>query len=165
VKFTDGIEAAALVSMKFRREFVSDQYILPAFHFSRSGQQEVSMSHATDTKVKDALDHVHAAMQDLHKAISDAATKHGGAVKADLEAFAHKIKAIAESLKGSIGTQHEAVKHYLREAVTHLEATEKHIAEALKASGHALQIAIGHALAQARASVEKVSEAIAARRR
>src|SRR5450755_2460846 len=123
------------------------------------------MNFGTDTKFKDALDHVHAATQELHKSISDAATKHGGAVKADLEAFVQKTKAATESLKRSIGIQHEAVKKYLTEAATHLEATEKHIAEALQTSGHALQTSIGHALAQARASVEKVSEAIAAKRK
>lgn len=122
------------------------------------------MSTKTDTKVKDALDHVRAAAQELHGAISDAAAKRGGATKADLEAFAQKAKAVTESVKGSIGKQQEAAKKGLTEALTHLEATQKDIAEGMKTSGEAFQTSIRHALADAHASVQKVSEAVAARR-
>jgi hypothetical protein len=117
-----------------------------------------------DVKVKDALDQVRAAAEELHAAISDAAAKRGGAVKADLEAVSQKAKAITESVKGSIGAQHEAAKKHLAEAVTHLEATQKHAAEALKSSGQAFQTSIKQVLADARASVQKISEAVAARR-
>ncbi len=85
-----------------------------------------------DTNIKDSLDHVRAATQELHGAISDAMAKRGGATKADLEAFAQKAKAVTESAKGSIGTQHEAAKKYLTDAVTHLETTQKHVGESLK---------------------------------
>ena len=50
-----------------------------------------------DPKVKDALDHVRTAAQELHGAMSDAAAKRAGATKADLEAFAQKAKAVTES--------------------------------------------------------------------
>jgi hypothetical protein len=115
-------------------------------------------------KVKDALDQLRADTQELHGKISDAAAKRGGAIKADLEAVSQKAKAVRESVKGSIGAQHEATKKHLAEAVTHLEATQKHAAEALKSSGQAFQTSVGHALADARASVQKVSEAVAAKR-
>jgi hypothetical protein len=118
----------------------------------------------TDTNVKDALDQVRAATQELHGAISDAVAKRGGATKADLEALAQKAKALTESAKGSISTQHEAVKKHLAEAVTHLEATQKHVAESLKSSGQAFQTSVQKVLADARASAEKVSEAVAAKR-
>ena len=117
-----------------------------------------------DTNVKDALDHVRAAAQELHGAISDAAAKRGGATKADLEAFAQKAKAVTESAKGSLSTQNEAAKKHLSEAVSKLEATQKHVAEGLKSSGQTFQTSINHALADARASVQKVSEAVAAKR-
>jgi hypothetical protein len=52
-----------------------------------------------ETNVKDALDHIRAATQELHGAISDAAAKRGGATKADLEALAQKAKAVTESAK------------------------------------------------------------------
>ena len=117
-----------------------------------------------ETNVKDALDHVRAATQELHGAISDAVAKRGGATKADLEAFKQKAKAATESAKGSLSTQHEAAKKKLSEAVTHLEATQKHITESLKSSGNALQTSIKQALADARASAQKVSEAVAAKR-
>ena len=82
-----------------------------------------------ETNVKDALDHVRAATQELHGAISDAVAKRGGATKADLEVFAQKAKAVTEFAKGSISTQHDAAKKHLAEAVTHLEATQKQVAE------------------------------------
>ncbi len=117
-----------------------------------------------ETNVKDALDHVRAATQELHGAISDAVAKRGGATKADLEVFAQKAKAVTESAKGSISTQHEAARKHLTEAVTDLEATQKHVAEGLKSSGQAFQTSVQKALADARASAQKVSEAVAAKR-
>jgi hypothetical protein len=117
-----------------------------------------------DTNVKESLDHIRAATQELHGAISDAVAKRGGATKADLEALAQKAKAAAESAKGSISTQHDAAKKHLADAVTHLEATQKHVGESLKSSGQAFQTSIQKALADARASAQKVSEAVAAKR-
>ena len=110
------------------------------------------------------LDQVRAAAQALHGAISDAAARRGGAVKADLEAVGPKAKAITESLKASIGAQNEVTKKHLKEAVTDLEAVQKHAAEAMKNSGRAFQASIRQTLADARASVQKVSEAVAAKR-
>ena len=117
-----------------------------------------------ETNVKDALDHLRAATQELHGAISDAVAKRGGATKADLEVFAQKAKAVTESAKGSISTQHEAAKKHLTEAVTHLEATQMHVAEGLKSSGQVFQTSVQKTLADARASAQKVSEAVAAKR-
>ena len=117
-----------------------------------------------DTNVKDALDNVRIAAQGLHAAISDAAAKRGGVTKADLEAFAQKAKAVTESAKASLGAQQEATKKHLTEAVGKLEATQKHVAEGLKSSGEAFQTSIKQALADARASAQKVSEAVAAKR-
>jgi len=117
-----------------------------------------------DINIKDALDHVRASTQELHKTISDAVAKREGATKADLEAFAQKAKSVAESAKSSISTQNEAVKKHLADAVTHLEATQKHAAESLKSSGKAFHNSIKQAVTDARASVEKISEAVAAKR-
>jgi len=117
-----------------------------------------------DTKVKDALDHIRAAAQELHGAISDAAAKRGGAMKTDLEAIPQKAKAVTESVKSSMSGQNEAAKKHLADAVTHLEATQTHVAESLKSSGQAFQTSVAKALADARASVQKLSEAVAAKR-
>jgi len=117
-----------------------------------------------DSKIKDALDNVRASAQQLHGAISDAAAKRGGATKADLEAFANKAKAVTESAKASIGAQQDVTKKHLTEAVTALEAAQKHAAEGLKNAGQAFQTSIKQAIADARASVQKVSEAVAAKR-
>jgi len=80
------------------------------------------------------LDQVRAAAQQMHAAISDAAAKRGGAIKADLEAAGQKAKSVAESVKASISAQNEATKKRLTEAVTDLEAMQKHAAEGLKSS-------------------------------
>ncbi len=117
-----------------------------------------------DTKIKDALDHIRAAGQELHRAISDAAAKRGGAVKADLEAVSNKAKTVTESIKGTIGGQNEAAKKHLTEAVTHLEATQKHAAESQKSSGEAFHTSIKKVVADARAAVQNISEAVAAKR-
>jgi uncharacterized protein YqgV (UPF0045/DUF77 family) len=117
-----------------------------------------------ETNVKGALDHVRAATQELHGAISDAAAKRGGATKADLEALAQKAKAVTESAKGSISTQRDAAKKLLADGVTHLEATQKHVAKSLKSSGQSFQTSVQKALADARASAQKISEAVAAKR-
>jgi hypothetical protein len=60
-----------------------------------------------DSKVKDAVDKARASAQELHKAISDAAAKRGGAVKADLEAVQTKARSAIDSLKGSAAAQNE----------------------------------------------------------
>jgi hypothetical protein len=117
-----------------------------------------------DAKVKDALDHVRASAQELHGAISDATAKRGGALKADLEAVSQKAKAVTDSLKSSLGTQSEAAKKEIKEAIAYLESVQKHAAEGVKSSGHAFQTAVKHTLADARASVQKVSDAVAAKR-
>jgi hypothetical protein len=110
------------------------------------------------------LDQIRAAAQQLHGVISDAAAKRGGAIKADLEAVGQKAKSVTESVKASIGVQNEVTKKRLQEAVADLEAVQKHSAEALKNSGQAFQASIRQTLADARASVQKVSEAVAAKR-
>ena len=117
-----------------------------------------------DPKVKDALDHVRTAAQELHGAMSDAAAKRAGATKADLEAFAQKAKAVTELAKASISSQNDAAKKHLTDAVTKLEATQKQIAEGLKSSGQKFQTSVSKAVADARASVQKISEAVAAKR-
>ena len=117
-----------------------------------------------DPWVKDALDHVRAAAQELHVAVSNAAAKRAGATKADLEDLAQKANAVTESAKAAFSPQNEAAKRHLTEAVTQLEATQKHIAEGLKTSGNAFQTSIKKAVTDAQAAVQKVSEAIAAKR-
>ncbi|HVP34240.1 MAG TPA: hypothetical protein VMT09_11400 [Steroidobacteraceae bacterium] len=117
-----------------------------------------------NTHMSKDLDKVRAAAQELHGAISDAVVKRGGAVKADFEAVGQKAKSVTESVKTSLSAQNDATKKHLKDAVTDLEAVQKHAAEALKNSGQAFQTSIRQTLADARASVQKVSEALAAKR-
>src|SRR4029077_3963207 len=96
------------------------------------GRDEERTETMPDTEVKDAVDQVRSATQQLHKAISDAAAKRGGAVRADLQAVQQQAKAAIESIKSSVAGQNEAAKKQLAEAVTYLEATGKHAAAGVK---------------------------------
>jgi len=117
-----------------------------------------------DTQVKDAVDKARAAAQELHRAISDAAAKRGGAAKADLAAVPQMAKAAIESIKGSVGVQNEAAKTHLADAVKYLEATGNDAAQGVKSSGKEFQTAVRQTIADARAAVQKVSEAVATTR-
>jgi len=117
-----------------------------------------------DNKIDDALGHIRAAAQELHGAISDAAAKRGGAVKADVQAASSMAKALTDSVKDAIDGQNEATKKHLAEAVTHLEAAQKHATESLKSSDQAFHSSVRQSLTNARAAVQKVSEAIATAR-
>jgi hypothetical protein len=124
----------------------------------------MSLTAETPTRVKDALDNARVAAQDLHRALSDAAAQRGGAIKADLETVPPKVKAIAASIAASLDAQSAAAKNSLGEAVTYLEATGTHVTDALKNSGAAALTSIQQAVADARASVQKISEAVAEKR-
>jgi len=116
------------------------------------------------TKEPDALARVRVAAQELHGALTDVAAKRGDAMKAEWEAIPKKAKAVTASVKGSLGEQSEATKKHLEEAIKFLETTEKHVAASLKTSGHELEASVRHAVADARAAVQKISEAVAAKR-
>jgi hypothetical protein len=117
-----------------------------------------------DTQVKDAIDQVRSATQQLHKAISDAAAKRGGAAKADLQAVPQMAKAAIDSIKGSMSAQNDAAKKKLADAVTQLEATAQHAADGAKTSGKEFQTAVRQTIADARAAAQSASEALAAKR-
>jgi len=117
-----------------------------------------------NTEVTDAVDQVRSATQQLHKAISDAAAKRGGAVRADLQAVPQMAKAAVDSIRGSLAAQNEAARKHLAEAVTYLEATGKHAADGVRRSGKEFQTAVRQTIADARGAAQKVSEAVAANR-
>jgi flagellar biosynthesis/type III secretory pathway protein FliH len=91
-------------------------------------------------------------------------TKRGGATKADLEAFGQKVKTVTDSAKSTLNTQNATVKKQMTDAVTQLEATQKIVNDGMKATGDKLQTSVRQALQDARASVQKISEAVAAQR-
>ena len=126
-------------------------------------EENANRSTVMDKPLEDALGHVRAAAQELHGAISDAAAKRGATIRGELESAAGKAKALTASVK-AINGQNEAAKKYLAEAVRNLEATQKHAAEAIKSSGQALQSTMQQTMTDARAAVQKVSEAVAATR-
>ena len=128
------------------------------------GNQAVKSAPTADPSIKSAIDHVRAAAQELHGAISDAMTKRSGATKADLEAFGQKVKTVADSAKNTLNSENAAVKKHMSDAVAHLEATQKRVNDGLKATGDKFQTSVQQALADARASVQKISEAVAAQR-
>jgi hypothetical protein len=119
---------------------------------------------ADATRVKDALEQARAAAQELHRALSDAAARQTGAVKADLEAIPQEARALAASLRKSLDENGQAARKHLVGAVTHLESLEKHVTGCMKSSGQAFHTSVRQAVADARASVQKVSEALAEQR-
>jgi ElaB/YqjD/DUF883 family membrane-anchored ribosome-binding protein len=116
------------------------------------------------TKDDDALARIRVATQQLHAAISDAATKRGEAMKSELKTIPAKAKAVVESVKASLGTQSDVTKTHLMEAIKCLESTEKHVAEGLNASGHAFEASVRQAIGDAHAAARRISEAVAAKR-
>lgn len=120
------------------------------------------------TAVHDTLDHARIAIQELHQTISGMLANRASTRKAEVEGAIQKAKTAAAATKSAMGAQHgaaqEAIKQRLTEAVGKLEASEKHMTESLKGSGGAFDVALSKALADARTSVQNVSEAIAAQR-
>jgi hypothetical protein len=112
----------------------------------------------------DSFDRIRAAAQELHGAISDAAAKHGQAVKDHLEAIPRRAAALVESVKAVVDVRTEITKKHLDELAQDLEATEQHVAESLKSNGQAFHTALRQALADSRSAVTKISEIVAARR-
>jgi len=115
-----------------------------------------------------ALDNIRTATQELHRAISGAIAKRTNATKAEVEGVIQKAKEAADSAKSTMRARQEsaqsAVKQQLTNAIDNLQAAEKHASESLKNSGEAFHTSLAKALAGARASVQNVSEAVAARR-
>lgn len=116
------------------------------------------------TKARDTLGEARAAAQDLHRVLSDAVAKRGGALKTDLEALPQKAKAIVTGLRSSMTAQHADLKEHLSQAVEHLEAFEKDLAESGKNTGQAFEASVRHALASVRAAIQNISEAVASKR-
>ena len=113
----------------------------------------------------DGLDRIRTATQELHQAISDTLTKHANASKAEVESLVEQAKAAADSARSTMRAQHgAATKRQLTQAIDMLEAAEKHAAESLKSSGEAFHASLSKALADARISVQRISEAVAERR-
>jgi hypothetical protein len=118
----------------------------------------------TDAASSDSFDRIRAAAQELHGAISDAAAKHGQAVKDHLEAIPRRATALTESVKAAVDVRTEITKKHLNELIQDLEATELHVAESLKSNGQAFHTALRQALTDSRNAVTKISEIVAARR-
>lgn len=123
-----------------------------------------SAKSGAEAKVKDAIDNLRSAAQDLHKQITDAAARKSGTTKADIAALTEKAKSLAKSAKASIDTQQGNVAKHLTDAVEHLEATQANLSDSLKATGTALDTSVKKVLAEARASVQELSEAVAEKR-
>jgi hypothetical protein len=115
---------------------------------------------APRASVKDALDHAQAAAQELYAALSTAAARRGGASQDDLEAIPLKTKAIVDVIKGTLGAQDAATKRSLGEAVTYLDGTAKHAAAAVKSCGLVAEHFVQRAIADARASVQKIDQVV-----
>ena len=116
------------------------------------------------TTAGDALEHVRTVTQELHRAISDTLAKRSSATKAELDKLINQVKAADEAARSAMQTQQGTIKQQLTEAAERLDAARKHANEGLKSSGEAFHLSLTKALADVRASAQKMSEAVAARR-
>ena len=120
------------------------------------------------TTMRDDLDRVRKATQDLHQAITGVLSKRAEATKADAEDLVRQAKESAELAVATIRAHYDAaepqIRQHLEQAAVKLEAARKQAQESLQASGQASREFLTNALAEARASARKVSEAIAAKR-
>lgn len=121
-------------------------------------------SEKAHVSVKDALDHARDAAQELHGALTDAVTQRGGALKGHIEALSARARALGESVALSLENQGAQSKHAVAEAIGYLEATGTHLTEALENTGDTAEGLLQHAIADLRTALQKLSEAIAARR-
>ncbi len=118
----------------------------------------------TDRTNTDPFAGIRIAAQDLHSAISDAATQRGQVIKDRLQAIAPTVSPLIASIKTVIGAQTEIAKKHLAEAIEKFEGAEAQIAVTLKTTGQAFHIALQQALADSRSAVQKISEVVAATR-
>ena len=118
----------------------------------------------TQSKTQEALIQARAAAQELHGALSDAASKARGAVTADLEAVEQKTRALMETLKSSASVQDEKARKHLKEALANLEAAQNHAMKGAKSVGQVLQDSVRKTLAEARNTAQHISEALAEER-
>ncbi|HTP28080.1 MAG TPA: hypothetical protein VMK12_20805 [Anaeromyxobacteraceae bacterium] len=118
----------------------------------------------TKTKTQQALIQARAAAQQLHGALSDAASSARGAVTADLEAVEQKTRELMETLKYSMSVQDEKARKHLKEALVNLEAAQKHAMKGAKSVGQVLQDSVRKTLAEARVTAQHISEALAEER-
>ena len=118
----------------------------------------------TQSKTQEALTRARAAAQELHGALSDAASSARGAVTADLEAVQQKTRALMETLKSSASVQDEKARKHLKEALANLEAAQKHAMTGAKSVGQVLQDSVRKTLAEARITAQHISEALAEER-
>jgi hypothetical protein len=116
------------------------------------------------TNAIDPLARVRVAAQELHGALSDAASKRGEVMKAELQSIPKKATAVMASVKESLSAQSDVTRKHLEEALKFLETTEKHAAASLENTGHAFETSVRRAVADARGAAQKVSEAVAAKR-
>ena len=112
----------------------------------------------------ESFDRIRAAAQELHGAISDAAVKHGQAVKDHLESIPRRAASLIASVKAVVDVRTDITKKHLNELVQDLEATEQHVGESLKSDGQAFHTALRQALDNSRSAVTKITDIVAARR-
>lgn len=121
-----------------------------------------------EVTVRDALDDVRTATQQLHSAIMATLAKRAQATSADVEALARQAKQSAELARSAIGDHYQAaeaeIRKRLNEAAVKLDAAGRKASDSVQQSGQEFRESLTAALTQARASANDISEAVAAKR-
>ena len=113
---------------------------------------------------KDAIDKARSDAQDLHKRITAATSKDRAAIKTDFERFALDAQQVALALKSASQGAQPNTKPYLDDAAALLQDAANRAKDAAKSARPELDEAKAAVVAQITDSIQRVSQAVAAKR-
>jgi ElaB/YqjD/DUF883 family membrane-anchored ribosome-binding protein len=117
-------------------------------------------------KARDALDDARTKAQELHGAIINALSSGAEGAKSTVESVVKKAEESADLAKTAMKLGYRAgeIRQQLQQAVDRLEDVRKSASEGQRSSGKEFRDSLTKALAEARASVQHITEAVAAKR-
>jgi ElaB/YqjD/DUF883 family membrane-anchored ribosome-binding protein len=118
------------------------------------------------TKARDTLDEARGKAQELHSAIIQALSSGAEAARSEVEAVVQKAQESADLAKAAMTLGYRAgeIRQQLQQAVDRLEDVRDCASRSVKGSGTEFRDSLTKALAEARSSVQHISEAVAAKR-
>jgi ElaB/YqjD/DUF883 family membrane-anchored ribosome-binding protein len=117
-------------------------------------------------KARDALDEARTKAQELHRAIIGALSNGVAAARSEVESVLKKAQESADFAEAAmkIGYRAGETRQQLQQAIDRLEDVRKSASASLQSSGAEFRESLSKALAEARTSVQLISEAVASKR-
>jgi ElaB/YqjD/DUF883 family membrane-anchored ribosome-binding protein len=143
-----------------------DRFVEPAGNIRKEEVMTDKPIIGKGAKARDALDDARAKAQDLHSAIMRALSSGAEASKSEVQSLAKKAQESADLAKTAMTLGYRAgeIRQQLQQAVDRLEDVRNSALESVKSSGAEFRESLTKALAEARTSVQHISEAVAAKR-